>query len=96
MDFKNRPIQSVDQTVVDYNSDPEDRKIPVPKQTLKDKIRSHYQVYPSEMIESYLNEEEETPKLLDPEEIQRKQEERKMESSSEKFSMSESPDKQKN
>ena len=64
--------------MVDYCSDAEEeeKKIPVPKKVLEDKFRRHYQVYPAEMIESYLNDDEaDFPKLLDPEAIRKRQEE---------------------
>ena len=62
--------------MVDYCSDAEEeeKKMPVPKQGFEEKFRRHYQVYPAEMIESYLNDDEaDFPKLLDPEEIRKRQ-----------------------
>lgn len=62
--------------MVDYCSDEEeDRKIPLPKRSFEEKFRNHYQVYPAEMIESYLNDDQvDHPKLLDPEAIRKKRE----------------------
>ena len=63
--------------MVDYCSDAEEeeKKIPAPKRDFEEKFRRHYQVYPAEMIESYLNDDlADVPKLLDPEAIRRQRE----------------------
>ena len=65
--------------MIDYNSDveEEEKKLAQPKRNFEEKFRSHYQVYPAEMIESYLNDDEvEIPTLLDPEAIRKKRVER--------------------
>ena len=58
-----------------------DAKIPLPKLAFDAKFRKmHYQVYPAEMIENYLNDDNDSvdfPKLLDPEEMRRKKMEQK-------------------